>query len=111
MVESVAELVGFEVAALSVVLGEDLVTLAYTGPEEHREYLEESDPASVIEPLLARATRWGPRLRLLEGIPLAELQGHWVQFEQVPTDHPHAWKADGALLAVLSNDDGAVVGI
>ena len=30
MVESVAELVGFEVAALSVVLGEELVTLAYT---------------------------------------------------------------------------------
>jgi len=111
MVESVAELVGFEVAALSVVLGEELVTLAYTGPEEHRAYLEESDPVSVIEPLLARAVEWGPRLRLLEGMPLAELEGHWVQFEQVPTDHPDAWRADDGLLAVLSNDEGAVAGI
>jgi signal transduction histidine kinase len=110
MVESVAELVGFEVAALSVVIGDELMTLAYTGPEEHREYLEESDPVSVIEPLLARATSWGPRLRFLEGMPLAELEGHWVQIEQVPTDHPDAWRPDDGLLAVLSND-GAVVGI
>ena len=34
MVESVAELVGFRVAALSVVIGDELVTTAYTGPEE-----------------------------------------------------------------------------
>jgi len=111
MVESVAELVGFEVAALSVVLGEELVTLAYTGPEEHRAYLEESDPVSVIDPLLARAVTWGPRLRLLEGMPLSELEGHWVQFEQVPTDHPDAWRSDDGLIAVLCGDDGAVVGI
>jgi len=111
MVESVAELVGFEVAALSVVLGEELVTLAYTGPEEHRAYLEESDPVSVIEPLLARAVTWGPRLRWLEGMPLAELEGHWVEFEQVPTDRPDAWRSDDGLLAVLNNDDGTVVGI
>ena len=111
MVESVAELVGFEVAALSVVLGDELVTLAYTGPEEHREYLEESDPVSVIASVLAQATSWGPRLRFLEATPMAELEGHWVQMEQVPTDHPDAWRPDDGLLAVLSNDDGEVVGI
>ena len=32
MVESVAEMIGFEVATLSVVLDGDLVTMAYTGP-------------------------------------------------------------------------------
>src|SRR3954451_1532937 len=63
MVESVAELVGFEIAALSVVLGDELVTLAYTGPDQPRAYMEERDPASVIEPVLARAVSWGPRLR------------------------------------------------
>ena len=94
MVESVAELVGFEMAALSVVLGDELVTLAYTGPEEHREYMEESDPVSVIEPVLARATSWGARLRFLEATPVEELEGHWVRFEQVPTDHPDAWGPD-----------------
>ncbi|WP_309648692.1 hypothetical protein [Nocardioides sp.] len=36
MVESVAELIGFEVAALSVVVDDQLATVAYTGPEEYR---------------------------------------------------------------------------
>jgi signal transduction histidine kinase len=111
MVESVAELVGFEVAALSVVLGDDLVTLAYTGPEKDREYMEQDDPVSVIAPLLARSEVWGPRLRFLEGTPFAELEGHWIEVEQVPTDAPDAWASDVGLLGVLSNDDGAVVGI
>ncbi len=111
MVESVAELVGFEVAALSVVLGDELVTLAYTGPEEHREYMEQPDPVSVIAPLLAKAVPWGPRLRFLEATPVEELDGHWVHFDQVPTDHPDAWRPDEELFAVLSSDDGAVVGI
>ncbi|MDF1605167.1 ATP-binding protein [Nocardioides sp. YIM 152315] len=114
MVESVAEMVGFEVAALSVVLGDELVTLAYTGPEEHREFLEESDPVSVIEPVLARAQTWGPRLRFIEATALEELEGHWVEIEQVPTDaadSSDAWRPDDGLLAVLSGDDGGVVGI
>ena len=70
MVESVAELVGFEIAALSVVLGDELVTLAYTGPEEHREYMEQPDPVSVLESVLAKAVPWGPRLRFLEATPV-----------------------------------------
>jgi len=111
MVESVAELVGFEIAALSVVLGDELVTLAYTGPEEHREYMEQPDPLSVLESVLAKAVPWGPRLRYLESTPVEELEGHWVHFEQVPTDHPDAWRADEELFAVLSDDDGVVVGI
>ena len=111
MVESVAELVGFEVAALSVVLGEQLVTLAYTGPEEHRAYMEEPDPASVIAPVLARTVPWGPRLRFLEETPVEELEGHWIRFDQVPTDAPDAWRPDQELFAELNDDDGAVVGI
>lgn len=111
MVESVAELVGFEVAALSVVLGDELVTLAYTGPEEHRAYMEEPDPVSVIAPVLARAEPWGPRLRFLEATPVEELEGHWIHFDQVPSDHPDAWGAGEELFAVLSDDDAAVVGI
>lgn len=111
MVESVAEMVGFEVAALSVVLGDELVTMAYTGPEEHRAYVEESDPVSVIAPILERARPWGPRLRFIEAANLSELEGHWVEVEQVASGHPDAWSPDDGLLAVLSNDDGAVVGI
>lgn len=111
MVESIAEIVGYEVAALSVVEGDQLVTLAYTGPEEHRAYLEQPDPVSVIEPVLARATPLGERLRFFESTPIEELEGHWVRIEQVPTDHPDAWQPDDGLLAVLTADDGTVVGI
>src|SRR3954467_15501986 len=93
MVESVAELVGFEVAALSVVLGDELVTLAYTGPEEHREYMEQPDPVSVLESVLAKAVPWGPRLRFLEATPVEDLEGHWVHSDQLPTDLPDAWRA------------------
>ena len=73
--------------------------------------MEQPDPVSVIEPLLAKAVPWGPRLRYLEATPVEELDGHWVHFDQVPTDHPDAWRADEELFAVLSGDDGAVVGI
>ncbi|QIG41521.1 hypothetical protein G5V58_00925 [Nocardioides anomalus] len=111
MVESVAELIGFEVAALSVVLGDELVTLAYTGPEEHREYMEQPDPVSVIEPVLARATPWGRRLRYIEPTPVEELEGHWIHFDPVPSDAEDAWGQGEELFAELSDDDGTVVGI
>ena len=111
MVESVAELIGFEVAALSVVLGDELVTLAYTGPEEHREYMEQPDPISVIEPVLARAESWGPRLRFIDATPVEELEGHWIHFDPVPSDAPDAWSAGEELFAELTDDDGVVVGI
>ncbi len=111
MVESVAEMIGFEVAALSVVIGDELVTMAYTGPEDLREYVEQSDPLSVLDPVLERAQEWGPRLRFLEGVPLADLEGHWIEVEQHATAHPDAWSASDALLAVLTGDDGAPVGV
>src|SRR6478609_262902 len=65
MAESVAQMVGFEVTALSVVIEDELVTVAYVGPEEYREYVEQPDPADVLEPVLAAAEPWGPRLRFL----------------------------------------------
>ncbi|GAA1765997.1 hypothetical protein GCM10009795_010700 [Nocardioides hankookensis] len=111
MVESVAEMVGFEVAVLSVVIGDDLVTVAYAGPEEHRAHVEATDPVSVIEPVLARSEPWGERLRFIEGASLDELEGHWVEVDQVPSAEPDAWRADSGLLAVLSDDGGTVVGI
>lgn len=111
MVESVAEMIGFEYAVLSVVDGDDLVTIAYYGPEEHREYLSQSDPASVLEPVLERAEVWGPRLRFLPAGSTQDLEGHWVRFEQDESDDVDAWSPADALLAVLCDDDGAIVGI
>lgn len=111
MAESVAEMIGFEYAVLSAVDGDELVTIAYYGPEEHRDYLSQSDPVSLIEPILERAEVWGPRLRFLPAGTTQDLEGHWVRFEQDQPDEPDAWNPSDALLAVLRDDDGTVVGI
>ncbi|MGB0102176.1 MAG: ATP-binding protein [Nocardioides sp.] len=112
MVESVAEMVGFEVALLSVVLDEQLVTVAYTGPEEFRAYLEEPDPVAVLDSVLAHAVEWGPRLRFIPATEASALDGHWVILEQATPATPDAWHPEDALLAVLTDDvDGRPVGV
>lgn len=111
MAESVAEMVGFEVTALSVVIDDQLVTVAYVGPEEYREYLEQSDPLSMLDPVLEQAEEWGPRMRFLAAEDHGELEGHWVRFDQETVDSPDAWHPDDVLLAVLRDDSGAVVGV
>lgn len=111
MVESVAEMVGFEVATLSVVLGDQLVTVAYTGPEEFRHYLEEPDPVSVLDPVVAQAEVWGRFHFLAAGTYDAPaLEGHWVAFDEEQADVPDAWHPHDALVALLTDDDGRLVG-
>jgi len=111
MVESVAEMVGFEVATLSVVLDDQLVTVAYTGPEEFREYLMEPDPVGVLDPVLEKADVWG-RWRFLaaEDWDGPDPEGHWVHFEDERPDVPDAWHPHDALIAVLADDEGRLVG-
>ena len=111
MVESVAEMVGFEVAVLSVVVDDELVTVAYTGPEEFRDYLEEPDPVSVLEPVLAHAVEWGPRLRFIPAGATEDLEGHWVVMEQETPATPDAWHPEDGLLALLTDDSGVPVGV
>lgn len=111
MAESVAEMIGFEYAVLSAVDGDELVTIAYYGPEEHRAYLSQSDPVSLLEPILERAEVWGPRLRYLPSGTTQDLEGHWVRFDQGAANEPDAWHPSDALLAVLRDDDGVIVGI
>jgi len=111
MVESVAEMVGFEVATLSVVLEDQLVTVAYTGPEEFREYLMQPDPVDVLEPVVAKAEVWG-RWRFLaaEDWDGPDPEGHWVHFDDERPDRPDAWHPHDALLALLTDDEGRLVG-
>lgn len=111
MVESVAELIGFEVAALSVVLEGELVTVAYTGPEEFRAYVSLPDPVEVLDPVYEHGEDWG-RFRFLAAEKYdAELDGHWVVVadEQDGTD-PDAWHPMDALVGFLHDDDGRLVG-
>lgn len=108
MVEAVAEMIGFEVAALSVVLGDQLVTVAYTGPEEFRAYLEEPDPVSVLDPILERAETWGRFLWLAaEDYDASGLEGHWVIMSE-PGSGTDAWDPHDVLLGLLHDDDRLV---
>ena len=111
MVESVAEMVGFEVAALSVVLEDELVTMAYTGPEEFREYILERDPVSVLDPVLARAEAWD-RFRFLAAEDQdAGLEGHWVITSREQIDGPDAWHPEDVLIGLLTDDSGRLIGL
>ena len=112
MVESVAELIGFEIATMSVVLDGDLVTVAYTGPDEYREYLMNAvDPVSVLDPVLEKAETWG-RFRFLDAdVHQVELEGHWVMVAPDRTEDPDSWHPENVLLGLLADDDGELVGL
>ncbi|HYF73304.1 MAG TPA: ATP-binding protein [Nocardioides sp.] len=111
MVESVAEMIGFEVATLSVVLDGNLVTMAYTGPEEFADYLTSTDPVSVLDPVLAQAETWG-RFRFLaaEDYDASMLEGHWMVVAEERQDTPDAWHPMDVLVGLLSDDEGRLIG-
>lgn len=111
IVESVVEMIGFEVAVLSVVLDGQLVTVAYAGPEEYHEYVMQSDPVSVLDPIVAKAETWG-RFRFLAGEDYddAELDGHWVVVAPEQGDEPDSWHPLDVLMAFLTDDEGSLVG-
>lgn len=111
MVESVTEMVGFEVAALSVVLDAGLVTVAYAGPEELREEVMTTDPVTVLDPVLARAETWGRFRFLADEDVVGELPGTWIETVRDPLEGPDAWRPRDALIAVLTDEQGHLRGI
>ncbi|WP_395694382.1 sensor histidine kinase [Nocardioides sp.] len=112
MVESVAEMIGFEVAALSVVLEDELITMAYTGPEEFREYLlENADPVTILDPVVERGEAWG-RFHFLPAERYdGSLDGHWVVTAGEQGEHEDAWHPLDVLVGLLTDDDGRLVGV
>ena len=111
IVESVTEMVGFEVAVLSVVLGDDLVTVAYSGPEEFRERVMITDPVSILDPVLEQAESWG-RFRFLAAEDIVgELEGTWIETSPEPADVPDAWHPRDVLLGMLRDEEGRLCGI
>lgn len=111
MAESVAEMVGFEVAALSVVLDDQLVTMSYTGPEELRAYLFEPDPVTILDPIVRVAEHWGRFVFLAEEDQHGDLPGHWAVTTERQDDGPDAWRPRDVLMAILKDDDGRTIGM
>ncbi len=111
MVESVVEMVGFEVAVISVVLGDDLVTVAYAGPEEFREQVMTADPVAVLDPVMDQAESWGRCLFLANENTVGELPGTWIETSPPQGEGPDAWHPMDILLGVLTDDRGQLCGI
>lgn len=115
LVESVALMVGFDVATLSVVIDDDLVTVAYAGPEQHREAVLATDSVAILEPVVAAAESWG-RFRFLRAEHHdGHLDGTWVRIETPvagdDTDPQERWDPWDVLLALLTDAAGQVVGV
>ncbi len=110
MADSVAEMVGFEVATLSVVLGSELVTLAYTGPERFRDRAYSVEPVTILEPVLARAEKWGRFHFLAAEDRSPHAEGAWITTAPEAIDHPDAWQPKDVLIGLLRDDEGRLVG-
>lgn len=111
MTESVAEMVGFEVATVSVVLDDQLVTTTYIGPEELREAVFQRDPVTILEPVVRQAQAWGRFHFLAEEDQDGELEGNWVITSERDHDGPDAWRPSDVLIALLTDDAGALIGL
>jgi signal transduction histidine kinase len=110
--EGVTEMVGFQVAIISVVRGEALQAVAVAGSDEAREQrMGSATPMQVIHDEVARADDWG-RFKF---VPHDRVGGSgddygWVP-DFVPQEGPDAWHPLDLLIAPLRDDAGAVVGL
>ena len=110
MVESVTEMIGFEVAVLSVAFGSDLVTMAYAGPDEFREQAYTTDPAWVLDPVLEQAQTWG-RFRFLAAEDIVgEFAGTWIETVTTQQEGVDAWHPKDVLIGVLTDETGGMCG-
>jgi len=110
--EGVTEMVGFQVAIISVVDGDALRSVAVAGSDEARDQLlDTATPMQVVHDEVARADDWGrfkfvPHDRV--GDPSAEYG--WIP-DFVPEEGPDAWHPLDLLIAPLRDGTGDVVGL
>ena len=109
--EAVREMAGFQVAAISVVRGEDLHSVAIAGSEEAREALWDAvTPLQVIHDELAKADDWG-RFQFVPSERSGALdEWGWVP-DYEPGQYPDAWHPRDLLIAPLRDDEQRLVGL
>ncbi|MBM7508690.1 HAMP domain-containing sensor histidine kinase [Nocardioides sp. 31GB23] len=110
--EGVTRVVGFQVAAVGLVRGDELETVAVAGDEAVRGALLGSrTPLTFILAELELAERWGPLLFVPhEALPDDLHVWGWVP-DTVPIDAPDAWHPMDALCAPLHGRDGELLGM
>ncbi|MCD4533431.1 HAMP domain-containing histidine kinase [Nocardioides sp. cx-169] len=109
--EAVREMAGFQVAAVSVVRGDDLHSVAIAGSDEARAALWDAvTPMQVIRDELAKADDWG-RFKFVPSERAGAVdEWGWVPAYE-PADDDEAWDPRDLLLAPLYDDDARLVGL
>lgn len=110
--EGVTEMVGFQVATISVVREHGLRSVAIAGSEAAQAQLMDAvTPMEVIHHDLAVADDWG-RFKFVpaERAPAETAQWGWVP-DVEPSDDPDAWQALDLLVAPLRDAAGDIVGL
>ena len=110
--ESVTELAGFELAAISIVHDDRLHTIAVAGGEHTAAELSTlNPPVSVVLAELENAEDWG----LLRFVPheheSSGLDGYSYIPDLEPVDRPGAWHPRDLLVALLEDDAGELRGV
>ncbi|MCW2813023.1 MAG: ATP-binding region, ATPase domain protein [Nocardioides sp.] len=109
---SVAEMIGFEIAIVSVVRGEQMYAVSVEGSNEATAaMLGVATPVSMVLAELERADDWG-RFRF---VPHERVQADvrtigWVP-DLDPVDSPDAWHPLDLLIAPLFDDVGTMIGL
>jgi len=109
---SVAEMVGFEIASISVVRGERMFAVAVEGsPEIRAAMLGLGTPLDLVQSELDRADAWG-RFRFVpeERLDVEVAAVGWVP-DLVPVDGLDAWQALDLLIAPLLDETGQMIGL
>lgn len=109
--ESAAQMVGFEVAVISAVQGDTLVSVAIEGNDDVRRALETMrTPMDNIWAELALAEDWGRFKFIDHEVTDPEDQYRWVP-DLVPGTGPDAWHPLDSLLAPLYTETGELCGL
>ncbi len=111
IVSSVAEMVGFEVAMVSVVRDDTLFSVAVEGDEDvRRQMLGLATPLHLITDEFDRAVDWG-RFKYVPKPPAGELD-KWTWIPEVDTvDGDDAWDPHDLVVAPLHAADGELIGL
>ena len=109
---SVAEMVGFEIAIISAVRGDQMYAVSVEGSNEATTaMLGLATPISMVLPELERADDWG-RFQFVphERVVLDVQTVGWIP-DMEPNDAPDAWHPLDLLIAPLRDDAGAMIGL
>jgi signal transduction histidine kinase len=109
---SVAEMVGFEIAIISVVRGDHMYSVTVEGSNGATQaMLGLATPISMVHQELARADDWG-RFRFVphDRVELDVGTIGWVP-DIEPVDSPDAWHPLDLLIAPLRDEAGAMIGL